>query len=42
MNASQCESGEKNGEVAFGILLRDMDVRIDHSVTLQNLFCRRE
>jgi aminopeptidase C len=32
----------KNGETAFGLVLRDFDVRVDNDVTLQNLFCRRE
>ena len=32
----------KNGEVAFGLLLRNIDVRVDAEVTIQNLFCRRE
>ena len=31
-----------NGEVAFGILIRNADVRIDESTTIPNLFCRRE
>ena len=32
----------KNGETAFGLVLRDFDVRAGDDVTLQNLFCRRE
>ena len=32
----------KNGETAFGLVLRDFDVRPDEQTTLQNLFCRRE
>jgi len=32
----------KNGETAFGLMLRNMDVRIDDRMTIQNLFCRRE
>ena len=32
----------KNGETAFGLLVRNADVRIDESVTIQNLFCRRQ
>jgi hypothetical protein len=32
----------KNGETAFGLLVRNADVRIDESITIQNLFCRRQ
>lgn len=31
----------KNGETAFGLLLRNANVRIDAEMTIQNLFCRR-
>lgn len=32
----------KNGETAFGLLLRNADVRIDAYMTIQNLFCERK
>jgi len=32
----------KNGEIAFGMLLRNFDVRIEEDVTIQNLFCLRQ
>jgi hypothetical protein len=32
----------KNGDATFGLLLRNMDVRIDADITIQNLFCRRQ
>jgi hypothetical protein len=32
----------KNGEVAFGMVVRNADIWIDENMMIQDLFCRRE